>query len=80
VDALHQPFARELLQVPVHGDGRDGVVARQVSDRDAAVPLDPLQDLSSAQGWWHGDQTRSSNALRVTLACSGRNSSMAFTR
>ena len=80
VHPLHQPLARELLEVAVDGDRRHRMVARELGDRHAAVPLDALQDLCSAQGWRHGSQTRSSNALRVTLTCSGRNSSMAFTR
>ena len=80
VDAFDQALASELLEVSVHGDRRDRMVAGQLGDRYAAVPLDAFQDLCSAQRWWHGAQTRSSNALRVTLTCSGRNSSMAFTR
>jgi hypothetical protein len=80
MDQIDEPFASDLLEIPVHGDLRDRVVTGQLGHGHAAVPLDALKDLGSAQRWRHGAQTRSSNALRVTLTCSGRNSSMAFTR
>ena len=80
MDPLHEPSARQLLEVAVHRDRRDGVVAREIGDGHAAVALDALQDLGAAQCGGHGAQTRSSNALRVTETSSGRNSSIARTR
>ena len=64
------PRAR-AAQVAVDGDRRDRVVAGELGHRDAAVALDALQDLGSAQGGRHGVQTRSSNALRVTVTSTG---------
>jgi hypothetical protein len=80
VHPLDQPLARQLLEVAVHRDRGDGVIACQIADGHAAVALDALEDLGPAECGRYGVQTRSSNALRVTATSSGRNSSIARTR
>ena len=80
VHPLDQALARELLEVAVHRDRGDRVVAREVGDGHAAVALDALQDLRPAECGGQRVQTRSTNSLRVIETSSGRNSSIARTR
>lgn len=77
---LDEPPVRKLFEVAMDRDRRDRMSARKVGDGHAAVALDALEDLCSAQRRGHGAQTRSSNSLRRIDTSSGRNSSIARTR
>ena len=66
VDTLDQPVTGEPLQIPVHGDRGDAVVARELSDRGASVALDSLEDLGSAKvGGHRGQEVESEAETRV---------------
>ena len=80
VHALDEALAGKLLEVPVHRDRGHRVTSREFGDGYAAVALDALQHLGSAECGRHGGQTRSSNARLVTLTSTRRNSSIALTR
>ena len=73
MDALHQPLARELLEVAVDGDRRHRMVARKLGHADPALPLDALEDLRPAECWGNGVQTGSLTKLRYRSATSSAN-------
>jgi len=73
VNALHEPLARELLEVPVDRDGRDRMVAGELGHADPALPLDALEDLRPAECWRDRIQTGSLTKLRYRSATSSAN-------
>jgi hypothetical protein len=56
VYALDQSVAGEALEIPVHRDRSDVVVAGELADGGASVAMDSLQDLGSAEVGGHRGQ------------------------
>src|SRR4029077_18529125 len=86
-DARNQALGGQNLQVTVDRDRRDGVLARQLADRGAAVAADVREDLYASQLWWwlvghlrRIAQTRSMYARFLISSFSGRKASIACTR